>query len=422
MGMYKLTETQYQSVCNKAPFWASQFDVALVLDSNKNKPACGLGAYELIIAAGAKHSFQVDAENPFEALAAFRKKHHDWCFGFIAYDAKNWLEELGSSHEDGIGFPVASFFIPQHLVVINNHLEVIKGLDILAEILTTTETCATNGSVQVAPKVSKHDYIKDVAAIRSHIVDGDVYELNYCTEFFTHNAQVNPARLMNVLKNISPMPFASFLKLNHLYAIGASPERFVRIEDNTCYSQPIKGTAKRSEDPAQDQFFRNQLMHSDKERAENLMIVDLVRNDLAKSALTGSVVVNELFGVYSFKQVHQMVSTVSATLKPEVSIEQCLANAFPMGSMTGAPKIRAMELIEQFERTKRGLYSGTIGYISPDGEADFNVVIRTIQYNTKTGYLNFEVGSAITYDSDPEAEYEECLLKAKGMVQALQNG
>ncbi|MCU0440986.1 MAG: anthranilate synthase component I family protein [Bacteroidia bacterium] len=419
--MYQLTETQYQLVCNKAPFWASQFDVALVLDSNKNKPACGLGTYELIIAAGAKHIFQVDTENPFEALAAFRKRHGDWCFGLIAYDAKNWLEELVSNHEDGIGFPVASFFIPQQLVVINNQFQVIKGMEVIAEILETTETPAAHQAVQVAPKVSKHDYIKDVESIRSHIVNGDVYELNYCTEFFAQHARVNPARLMNVLKNISPMPFASYLKFNHLYAIGASPERFVRVEGNTCYSQPIKGTAKRSEDSVQDQFFRNQLLHSEKERAENLMIVDLVRNDLAKSAITGSVVVNELFGIYSFQQVHQMVSTVSATLKPEISIEQCLANIFPMGSMTGAPKIRAMELIEQFERTKRGLYSGTIGYIAPNGEADFNVVIRTIQYNSQSGYLNFEVGSAITYDSDPEAEYEECLLKAKGMVQALQN-
>jgi para-aminobenzoate synthetase component I len=185
------------------------------------------------------------------------------------------------------------------------------------------------------------------------------------------------------------------------------------------YSQPIKGTAKRLQDAEADKQQAQQLLHSEKERAENLMIVDLVRNDLAHSAQTGTVKVKELFGIYTFPQVHQMISTISSTLKDDISAIDAIRYAFPMGSMTGAPKIMAMKLIEHYEQTKRGLYSGAIGYFAPDGDFDLNVVIRTIQYNQQTGYLNYEVGGAITYDSVAEDEYEECLLKAKAMQEAL---
>jgi para-aminobenzoate synthetase component 1 len=160
-------------------------------------------------------------------------------------------------------------------------------------------------------------------------------------------------------------------------------------------------------------------LQSEKEKAENLMIVDLVRNDLARSSKTGSVKVEELFGIYSFSQVHQMISTVSSQIKETTSAVEAIKNAFPMGSMTGAPKVMAMELIEKYENTKRGLYSGAIGYFAPNSDFDFNVVIRSIQYNESKQYLNFEVGSAITYDSDANLEYEECLLKAQAMMKAL---
>ena len=201
--------------------------------------------------------------------------------------------------------------------------------------------------------------------------------------------------------------------------MGASPERFIKKEGQFIYSQPIKGTSKRGDNEASDEINKQILLNSEKEKAENLMIVDLVRNDLAKSAKTGSVKVNELYGIYSFKQVHQMISTVSAELQDDIHIAQIIKNAFPMGSMTGAPKVKAMVLIDQYEQTKRGLYSGAIGYIEPNGDFDLNVVIRSLQYNSVKKYLNFEVGSAITFDSIPEDEYEECLLKAAAMMKVL---
>ncbi|MEM9981316.1 MAG: anthranilate synthase component I family protein, partial [Bacteroidota bacterium] len=217
----------------------------------------------------------------------------------------------------------------------------------------------------------------------------------------------------------SPMPFATFLKLQHQYLLGASPERFLKKQGKQLISQPIKGTAKRSKQPVEDQRIRQQLYQSEKERAENLMIVDLVRNDLARSAVVGSVKVTELFGIYSFPQVHQMISTVKATLRDNITWVEALKNAFPMGSMTGAPKIKAMQLIEKYERTKRGLYSGAVGYVTPTGDFDFNVVIRSILYNAQAQYLSFQVGSAITYDALPAQEYEECLLKASAIIKTL---
>jgi para-aminobenzoate synthetase component 1 len=217
----------------------------------------------------------------------------------------------------------------------------------------------------------------------------------------------------------SPTPFASYFKYDHQYLLCASPERFIKKSGDKLFSQPIKGTIKRGVDEAEDAQLKNELLHSEKELAENLMIVDLVRNDLARSSKTGSVNVDELFGIYSFKQVHQMISTVSSIIKNDTHIIDAIKHAFPMGSMTGAPKIMAMELIEKYETTKRGLYSGAIGYIAPNGDFDFNVVIRSLQYNAATKYLSYEVGSAITFDSIAEQEHDECLLKAKAIMDVL---
>jgi para-aminobenzoate synthetase component 1 len=230
---------------------------------------------------------------------------------------------------------------------------------------------------------------------------------------------INPYQVYDKLKYKSPVPFGAFFKWDKKYLLCASPERFMTKIGDKVYSQPIKGTTPRSANKADDELQKQHLLNSEKERAENLMIVDLVRNDLSRTAQTGTVMVDELFGIYSFKQVHQMISTVSANPKKEVSVVEIIKSAFPMGSMTGAPKIMAMQLIEQYEQTKRGLYSGAVGYFAPNGNFDFNVVIRSLQFNSKNNYLSFEVGSAITYDSQGEEEYEECLLKASAMVNVL---
>jgi para-aminobenzoate synthetase component 1 len=168
-----------------------------------------------------------------------------------------------------------------------------------------------------------------------------------------------------------------------------------------------------------DEQNKEELFHSSKDRSENVMVVDLMRNDLSKICKEGTVNVDELYGIYSFPQVHQMISTISGELKKNISFSEIIQATFPMGSMTGAPKKKVMELIEQYEKTKRGIFSGAVGYISPAGDFDFNVVIRSIMYNSMSGYLSFQTGSAVTFYSDPEKEWDECILKAEAMKKVL---
>lgn len=403
----------------RAAEWVNLHALGIVLDSNQCAQAKGIGKYELILAAGAQHIVIPD-QNSFDTLRAFRETHpNSWMFGWFSYDLKNEIERLQSQHPDAIQFAPLCFFIPEKLVVIDRNLNIVEGEHWLNEILATHIPAPHHTPISIQGKTSKEHYIKCVDAIRNHIIEGDVYELNYCVEFFGQATDLYPPAVYESLRQRSPVPFATFLKHEQRYLMGASPERFVCAAGTKIYSQPIKGTARRGRTEAEDEALKNELLHSEKERAENLMIVDLVRNDLARTAQTGSIHVDELFGIYSFAQVHQMISTVSATLQEGRTVVDAIEYAFPMGSMTGAPKVMAMQLIEQYEETKRGLYSGAIGYIDPQGNADFNVVIRSIQYNAHSGYVNFEVGSAITFDSDPESEYQECMLKAKAMMQVL---
>ncbi len=268
-------------------------------------------------------------------------------------------------------------------------------------------------------RMPKADYLRAVEAVREDILNGEVYELNLCQEFYAEGVALDPADVFERLNAASPAPFAGFLRHENHFLLCASPERFVRRSGPQLLSQPIKGTIRRGATAAEDEQLRQTLLTDEKERAENLMIVDLVRNDLARVAQTGTVQVPELFGLYPFRHVWQMISSVTAQLRPETDVVDVLRAAFPMGSMTGAPKIRAMQLIEHYERSRRGLYSGSIGLVWPSGDFDFNVVIRSLQYRQDTGHLSFQVGSAITYDSVPEREYEECLLKARAILDVL---
>lgn len=403
----------------KAPSWVMQYPVGIVLDSNECQSAFGLKNYELLIAVGVKEEV-LAGEDAFGKWNAFQQKHpKEWMFGFLTYDLKNQLEQLESRHPDYIEFPELYFFIPQKLIVIDKNGECLEGKQWLDEVLNISNQPSDIHPVSIRQRVTREEYIKDVEAIKQHIVNGDVYELNYCVEFFAEEANIQPQQLYSRLRQKSAVPFGCFMKYHERYTMGASPERFVLKQQHKVYSQPIKGTTKRGCTPEEDEQLKTALLHSEKERAENLMIVDLVRNDLSRSAKTGTVRVEELFGLYSFPQVHQMISTVSAEVKETVTTSEMIQYAFPMGSMTGAPKIMAMKLIERYERTKRGLYSGAIGFITPEGNLDLNVVIRSIQYNAHIHYLNFEVGGAITYDSVAELEYEECLLKAKAMLEVL---
>ena len=417
-----LSELEIRDIKKKCLNHAELVDYAVLLDNNFQKNAFSLQSTEFFYASGFESKLETETGTAFVQLESFIQKNKGkYILLFLSYDLKNEIEHLHSAHLDPIGFPALTAIVPSDYICIHTSGELTySNKDFLQSIDDTViQNYPENSCIEVEAKVSKEDYIHTVQQIRNHIIDGDVYELNYCTEFFAKNADLNPYKTYSDLNELSPTPFSVFAHLNGKFMMGASPERFLKKQGNTLYSQPIKGTSKRSNDEKQDALNKAFLLNSEKEKAENLMIVDLVRNDLAKSAKTGSVKVEELYGIYSFKQVHQMISTVSANTLDGLELSTMIKNAFPMGSMTGAPKVKAMQLIDQYEQTKRGMYSGAVGYISPEGDFDFNVVIRSLQYNAEKKYLNFEVGSAITFDSNPEEEYKECLLKAEAMVKVL---
>jgi para-aminobenzoate synthetase component 1 len=275
--------------------------------------------------------------------------------------------------------------------------------------------------IQITPCIAKETYLQTIEQLKKHILRGDCYEINFCQEFYAEKAFINPLEIYQKLVVISPNPFSCFYKLNDKFLLCASPERYVKKEGRKIISQPIKGTFKRSlHNQETDAANKQILQNSTKDKSENVMVVDLVRNDLSKICTEGSVRVDELFAVYSFPQVHQMISTISGELLPTSDFADVLQATFPMGSMTGAPKKRVMELIEQYEQTKRGIYSGCVGYIAPNKDFDFNVVIRSIIYNQNTSYLSYQVGGGITFYSDAEKEYEECLLKAEAIKKVLE--
>lgn len=406
----------------KALQWASEFSVCCYLDSNQY--ADPYAQYDCLIAVGAKDKIQSNAEESFSLLRSFYEKHKTWVFGLFSYELKNEIEKLTTTHLDNLDFPDLFFFIPEYLIAINGEdIEVLIGNQELISTITSIEINASNQEVNLnlEKRINKETYVNTINTLQEHIKRGDIYEINFCQEFFATNAVINPLKTFTALNSLSPTPFAGFFKINDHYILSATPERFLCKRGNRLISQPIKGTAKRSLDLIEDNKIKLELKSNGKEQAENVMIVDLVRNDLTKSAIKGSVRVDELFGIYSFPQVHQMISTISCELNPNIHFIDAIKNAFPMGSMTGAPKIKAMELIDQYEHSKRGAFSGSFGCISPNGDFDFNVIIRSILYNAERKYLSFQVGGAITYAANAEQEYEECLLKASAILEVLKN-
>jgi para-aminobenzoate synthetase component 1 len=409
--------------------WGNQFNICCFLDNNNYDSPWH--QYEAILAADALHTLEVNAGNAFPALQHFHQTHAGWLFGHLAYDLKNeTVPGLQSQHHDGIGFPDMHFFVPRVIIQLQKEQVHIGGeafskedaQEILTAVLHMPPDTSPVVTSPVQPLQNRLDHQRYIAAVKSlqqHILQGDCYEVNFCRENFMENISIHPPALFTRLNALSPSPFAAYYRLHHRYLACSSPERFIQKKGATVISQPIKGTSRKDADPVKDRQLQQELLNSAKERAENVMVVDLVRNDLSHTALQGTVEVTELFGIYSFAHVHHMISTVSAQLAPETAFTEVLRNAFPMGSMTGAPKIRVMQLIEQYEQTRRGLYSGAIGYITPAGDFDFNVVIRSILYNADNRYLSFQTGSAITFYSDPEKEWEECLLKAAAMEKTV---
>lgn len=406
----------------KALHFADQFEVCCFLDSNNYKD--GYSEYDFILALGCKAELKSLKGNAFEELKTFYQHHKQWLFGFFSYDLKNEIEDLKSGHPDYLNFPELYFFVPEYLIAgKNNKVEVILGEESILQQINdlAVVNCNDTPDISIQTRMSKEAYIKKINILKDHIVRGDIYEVNFCQEFFAENAAINPVQTFELLNQISPTPFAGYFKVYNKYILSATPERFLCKRGSKLISQPIKGTARRSLDEIEDSEIKAQLKNNKKEQTENVMVVDLVRHDLTKSAVKGSVRVDELFGVYSFPQVHQMISTISCELEKNIHFIDAIKNAFPMGSMTGAPKVKAMELIEQYEATGRGIYSGSFGFINPDGDFDFNVIIRSILYNAENKYLSFQVGGAITFQSIAEAEYEECLLKASAILKVLGN-
>jgi para-aminobenzoate synthetase component 1 len=398
--------------------WAAGFPHCAYFEPNEL--AYPQGPFDRLLAVASADADIVDSLAALEAQP--RKQGIAPQFGFITYDVKNDIEALSSRNFSGFDWPLLHFFTPQTWLCWRNETVEIHGqtTDVLSQILAQQVLPQPKPQLPaLRPRLPKADYLRAVQSIREDILNGEVYELNLCQEFYAENVALNPTDVFWRLMEASPAPFAGFIRWHDHFLLCASPERFLSHHDSRIISQPIKGTIRRGTTPAQDEQQRETLLHDEKERAENLMIVDLVRNDLARVAQTGTVRVPELFGLYPFRHLWQMISTVEATLLPNTKVADVLHATFPMGSMTGAPKIRAMELIEHYENSRRGLYSGSIGYVWPAGQFEFNVVIRSLQYRQDTGYLSFQVGSAITYDSDPEREYEECLLKAKALLEVL---
>nr|WP_315220447.1 anthranilate synthase component I family protein [uncultured Flavobacterium sp.] len=407
--------------------WSQQFREAIFLDSNSYPQE--YSSFDCILAVDAFTALKTDFYNAFEDLKQYQQTTKDWLFGYLSYDLKNDLERLTSSNYDGLHFADLFFFQPKKIFLLKeNQLEIQYLLlcddeieDDFEEIMQYhSDVFETVNPIIVQQRISKASYVEKVSKMLDHIHAGEMYEANFCMEFFAENVILNPVEKFQKLNAISQAPFSVFFKNNKHFLLSASPERYIKKRGENIISQPIKGTSKRFFNAVEDEQSKKFLETDAKERAENIMITDLVRNDLSRTAQKGSVKVTELCKIYSFLQVHQMISTVTSKLDPQYSAVDVLRTTFPMGSMTGAPKISVMKIIENLEETKRGLYSGSVGYFTPEGDFDFNVVIRSILYNQENKYVSFSVGSAITTQSVPENEYEECLLKAKAMHEVLQ--
>jgi para-aminobenzoate synthetase component I len=424
----KLTEAlKHKLIC-----WSQQFEEVVWLDSNEESNFQSKSTYKAILAVDAFTAIKTDYHQAFDQLEEYQSKTKDWLFGYLSYDLKNGEERLKSNNLDGLCFPDLYFFQPKKVFLFRDHEVEIQYLHFVADELAfdweeitnynvNHKASETSSTAKIHLRTSKDSYFNKLYKILEHIHSGDIYEVNFCQEFYLEHTEIDVVKTFVHLNEISKAPFATYLKLGDLYSLSASPERYISKNGTTIISQPIKGTAKRHSDPKEDNKLKVELENDPKERSENIMITDLVRNDLSRFAKKGTVKVVELCKVYSFAQVHQLVSTITCQVDLNRSPVSIIKETFPMGSMTGAPKISAMKIIEKFEDAKRGLYSGAVGYFTPAGDFDFNVIIRSILYNLKNKYVSFSVGGAITAKSIPEKEYEECLIKAKAMREVLEN-
>ena len=394
------------------------FDYSVLLNSNSESTE-----NEFIYAYGCI-AFLSSSNQSLKKLDNFMNDK-DWLFGFFSYDLKNEIENLMSSNFIFHSIPNIFFFKPKVVVIARNGLltfEVCSDLDPeqeLNNILNYKPNALEKKIDNLIPRVSKKKYLKNVISIKEHIKKGDIYELNYCIDYYSENSIIDPCDVYKRLNSLTESPMSTLFKFKEINIISSSPERYISRRKNKVFSQPIKGTARRNSNELIDKEIRSLLTKNIKEKAENHMIVDIVRNDLSRISKKGKVKVTELGKLYSFKNVHQLISTIECEIDNNTLVSKIIESTFPMGSMTGAPKIKSMKLIDEFENVSRGIYSGSVGYFMPNGDFDFNVVIRSIIYDSNNAKLNLNIGSAITYNSTAENEYEECQLKAEAMIEAL---
>lgn len=405
--------------------WSNQFNICCFLDTHQYKIAPN--NYECLLAINPIYELHSTKEY-LHALQVFISQHSNhWIFGHVSFNLKDEIFNTYSSTTNKIHFSPLYFFVPETVITLkDNHLTIYttqNNADIIFNsIKNTTPNFNTNANKQlnIQSRINKENYISTINKLKQHIKKGDCYEINFCQEFFAEDADINPLQVYKNIVEISPNPFSAFYKNNNQFLLCASPERFITKHGNKIISQPIKGTIKRdTNNEEMDNLLKQQLKNSEKDKSENVMIVDLVRNDLSKLCNKGTVHVDELFGIYSFPQVHQMISTISGEIDMDINFADVLNATFPMGSMTGAPKKKVLELTEKYENLNRGIYSGSVGYISPENNFDFNVVIRSIMYNNNNKYLSYMVGGGITFNSNAEDEYDECLLKAEAIRKVL---
>lgn len=419
-----ITLTNVQEFKQKVLRWSSQFKHVILFDSNHYS----LDQYSKIewtLAVDAM-DFVQPTSNYFSVLEEFQQQHqNEFICGFWRYDVLDAVLQQEVETIDGLGFPALFYFQPRYifelkgdaLTLNRNYPETFEIIERIQSVAIEFET--EKDEIVFKERTSKHDYIQQVNQIKQHIEAGDFYELNYCTEVVAEQSTISPIAVFEQLNVNAEAPFSCFVKFNDSYLLCASPERFLCKRGHKMISQPIKGTIRRGRNVEEDENLKRELLHSEKERAENVMIVDLVRNDLTLYAETGSICVDELFGVYTFKTVHQMISTISASLSHDTDIVKAIQNAFPMGSMTGAPKLEVRKYIAHNERFNRGLFSGIVGYFDADGDFDSNVVIRSVLYDLAKQKIVIRTGGAITYDSVPEQEYDEIILKRAALLRSL---
>ena len=417
------TITDPENAKKKMLSWVNQFGIFCFLDNHRYQT--DYHSVECLLAIGSKKSFIANAGNALNDLQKFLDEKPRWLFGHLGYDLKNEIESVTSFYKSRLGFPDIFFFEPTIIIRLSEKEMEIESEDdagkIFEEIMQSDQGIVLqNEPLNIQQRVSKKEYIETIGQLKKHILRGDCYEINYCMEFFAEDAVIDPLSVYGKLSKTSPNPFSALYKLEDKWLICASPERFLKKEGSKILSQPIKGTSSRFlKDDKKDKRSKEELYASEKDRSENVMVVDLVRNDLARVCKEGTVKVDELFGIYSFPQVHQMISTVSGEVKEEITFTEIIKATFPMGSMTGAPKRKVMQLIDKYEKSGRGIFSGAVGYITPDGDFDFNVVIRSLFYNDTRKIISFKAGGGITFHSDPADEYEESMTKLAAIMKIL---